>query len=118
MTTVLERFSTSRGDAAILAASMRFRLIVCGVLLSQVLFALMIAAGAPCLERCEDDQADGRCPPACVTCPCSPRLATARATPITVAPATQEAIVIAVALLSPHQPEPDDISHVPKSLLA
>ena len=97
---------------------MTARLIACGLLLGQILFALTIAFGAPCLERCEDDQAEGRCPPACVTCPCSPRLATTGAAPVTVSPATHAAAVIAVALLSPRQPEPDDISHVPKRLLA
>jgi hypothetical protein len=91
--------------------------IASAVVVSQVVFVLTIAFGAPCSERCPDDGPDGRCPPACVTCACSPRPATGPALLVVIPPAHIE-VVPGVALLTPCEPDPADIAHVPKPLLA
>lgn len=97
---------------------MRSVLLASAVLVSQVAFVLTIAFGAPCLERCPDDGPDGRCPPLCMTCPCSPRPVTVAAKAAIVAPVARGEMLAACVTRTPAEPEPADIFHVPKSLLA
>jgi hypothetical protein len=92
--------------------------LACAVVVSHVVFSLTIAFGAPCIEECPDDGPDGRCPPACMTCPCSPRPARTGPALVLAAPATAGLPLAAVVVLPPCEPEPADIFHVPKSLLA
>ena len=96
----------------------RSRPLACAVVASQVVFLLIIAFGAPCGEHCPGDGPDGRCPPACVTCPCSPRPAPSGPALVVDAPAACVEIVPGVTVIAPCEPEPADIFHVPKRLLA
>jgi hypothetical protein len=93
-------------------------LLACAVVLSQVAFVVTIAFGAPCAEGCPDDGPDGRCPPACTACPCSPRPGPTGPAFVLRAPAARGEVVPALALAEPCEPEPTDIFHVPKPLLA
>jgi hypothetical protein len=96
---------------------MRSVFLTCAVVASQIAFCLIVAFGAPCAERCADDGADGRCPPACVTCPCSPRPASLARTLLVAPPSVAASFVPIDAARLPIQPDPDDIVHVPKTLL-
>jgi hypothetical protein len=74
-----------------------------------------------CDARCEDE-ADGKsCPPACTTCCCSLRVAA----PIVIARASAIVSVPLVSLLEPvagdtvpTSPDPREILHVPRSVVA
>jgi hypothetical protein len=100
------------------AYMLRSAVLAYAVLVSQVVFVVTIAFGAPCAERCPDDGPDGRCPPACTTCPCSPRPAPASPSLVVATPVTHRELAPAVAVLAPSEPEPADIFHVPKRRLA
>jgi hypothetical protein len=97
---------------------MRSAPLACAVLATQVLFAVTIAFGAPCGDGCPDDGPDGRCPPACVGCPCSPRPAPAASPLAIVTPPDRVRAVAVVATHAPFEPAPADIFHVPRRLLA
>ena len=77
------------------------------------------AAQSVCNQSCPDDAPDGTCPPGCNDCSCCAHVNPAVAPrPLveTVEPAMQDAPTFSTAL--PPSPEPNDILHVPKSLLA
>ena len=97
---------------------MRFVVLSCAVLASYVVFIATVAFGSPCFEHCPDDGADGRCPPMCVTCACAPHPAPPAPVAKAGAPATLHAAIVPPAIRVPGGPEPRDIFHVPKSLLA
>jgi hypothetical protein len=96
----------------------RALLFVFAIMQAQVMVSLAIVPTTICPERCADDGPDGRCPPACPSCPSSahtpaPALA---CTPVT--PTEFREAMPRVASLRPDEPEPGDILHVPKRLLA
>lgn len=88
------------------------------VLAAHVVFLATIAFGAPCAERCPDDGPDGRCPPACITCPCSPRPASPPAAVECPHPVAAPARLPAPVMLAPSEPDPIGIFHVPRAVLA
>jgi hypothetical protein len=96
---------------------MRAVLFSCAVLMSHVVFMATVAFGAPCPERCPDDGPDGRCPPACVACSCSPRPAPSAFPADVAAPPARGEPVPAFVTPAPREAEPSDIFHVPKHLL-
>jgi len=85
---------------------------------AQVMVSLAIAPTTICPERCANDGPDGRCPPACLSC--SP--STHTAAPVFACPPVTPAVVREpvpwIASVRPADPEPADIFHVPKRLLA
>jgi hypothetical protein len=97
---------------------LRSGLLAGAVLVSQVAFLVTIAFGAPCVEGCPDDGTDERCPPLCLTCPCSPRPVSMGRAAATVRPPTRAEVVVASVTLTPREPAPAEIFHVPKPLLA
>ncbi|MFN8545557.1 MAG: hypothetical protein U0807_15310 [Candidatus Binatia bacterium] len=85
---------------------------------AQVMVSLAIAPTMICPERCADDGPDGRCPPACPSCAPSTHTAALGLACVPVTPAVVRERVPSVAILRPTDPEPADIFHVPKCLLA
>jgi hypothetical protein len=88
------------------------------VVQAPAIVSLAVAPTAICPERCPDDETDGRCPPACASCPASTHTVAPVLAAAPVAPAVVRQPVAAVASRSPAEPEPRDIFHVPKRLLA
>jgi hypothetical protein len=97
---------------------MRRAVASCLVLALHAVFLVMVAFGAPCLERCPDDGPDDRCPPACMTCPCSPKAGPTAAAMAVRTPAASPSSFVVLVPRAPRAPEPGDIFHVPKLLLA
>lgn len=87
-------------------------------LAAHVVFLLVVAFGTPCLDDCPDDGPDGRCPPACRTCPCSPKAGPTTVASVIETPAASTGSFAATIVSAPVAPEPRDIFHVPKRLLA
>jgi hypothetical protein len=97
---------------------MRPRVTTFVTLTVHLVFVLMVAFGGPCLDRCPDDGPDERCPPACWTCPCAPKAGAVAPARALAAPTASASAVEAVVVGPPVGPEPGDIFHVPKRLLA
>jgi hypothetical protein len=97
---------------------MRRAVATCLMLAVHAVFLLAISFGAPCLDQCEDDGLDGRCPPACMACPCSPKAGPVAAVSTVAAPAASPSFYAAFVARAPRAPEPHDIFHVPKLPLA
>ena len=72
-----------------------------------------------CTETCPGDTPDGPCSPVCHFCSCcaGPRTIAPMATTMPVFPPSSEAALSGCEQV-PLSPEPGDIFHVPKSLLA
>ena len=85
---------------------------------SYLVLVFAIAFGASCSERCADDAADARCAPMCASCACCPHPGPSASLPVVgVSPARTEYLARLV-ILAPCEPDPADILHVPKRLLA
>jgi hypothetical protein len=96
----------------------RALLVLFAIMQAQVVVSLAIAPTIVCPEHCAHDGPDGRCPPACPSCPPSTHTA---APVLACAPPTPPVVgepVPSLASLRPTEPEPGDIFHVPKRLLA
>jgi hypothetical protein len=92
-------------------------LAACAAIVTHAVFLATVAFGAPCPERCADDGPDGRCPPVCEACACVPRAR--RETPVAAlsAPSAPAVILVAPVMHEPGEPDPREISHVPKERL-
>ena len=95
------------------------------IVIGAVFFSVQTASGIArvsdeaCSQSCPDDAPDGSCPPGCNDCSCCAHLNPVVASIVlveTVEGITQDAPVISTSL--PPSPEPNDILHIPKSLLA
>jgi len=100
------------------APMLRVLLLVGTVLVTQVVGSVAIVRGAVCPERCPDDGPDGRCPPSCLSCPCTARPARPVSAPIAETPETRHEAARSPLAVAPRAPEPRDIFHVPKRFLA
>jgi hypothetical protein len=97
---------------------MRSAAVACATLAGYLVFLAAVALGGPCPEPCADDAPEGACPPLCMACPCSPRSAPPAAPPVAAQPLARGELVPAPATVAPFEPEPGDIFHVPRRLLA
>ena len=88
------------------------------VVMVQVVISIAIAPSRICTERCADDDADGRCPPVCLSCAPAAHPAPPRSALPVIAPLCRDETVPAAAIVRPREPEPGDIFHVPKRVLA
>ena len=75
-------------------------------------------ADRQCPEGCPDDGPDGQCPPVCPSCPVSSHTAAPGRSPGLASPAVQREPLPVRSAMRPSEPEPADIFHVPKRLLA
>jgi len=92
--------------------------LVLAVVMAQVVVSIAIAPSRICTERCADDDADGRCPPVCLSCaPAAHPAPPLSASPV-VSPLCRDEVVLAAAIVLPREPDPGDIFHVPKRVLA
>src|SRR5262245_29808691 len=85
---------------------------------AHVIVSLAIGPTMICQERCPEDGPDGRCPPACLSCPASTHTPAPVFACTPVKPAEVREPVPSVSSVQPLDPEPADIFHVPKRLLA
>ena len=97
---------------------LRALLFVFAIMQAQVMVSLAIVPTTICPEHCADDGPDGRCPPACPSCPSSTHTAAPVLACAPVTPTVFREPMPPVASLRPGEPEPGDIFHVPKHLLA
>jgi hypothetical protein len=97
---------------------MRSALVSCLLVLLHVAFLATAAFGAPCQQRCPDDGPDGRCPPVCAACACAPRSARPGPVAAVAAPSPRAEILAAPMMRASSEPDPQEIAHVPKRLLA
>ena len=96
----------------------RVLLFLFAVMQAQVIVSVALVPSTICPERCQDDGPDGRCPPACLSCPSSAHPAPPLPAPLVTVPYVHREALPVVANALPPQPEPADIFHVPKRLLA
>lgn len=76
-------------------------------------------SAASCSQRCPDDDAQGKCAPDCADCACCPHLRLSFAVAeMKVSAPVQGDPVPEHRQTEPQSPEPGDILHVPKTLLA
>jgi hypothetical protein len=98
-----------------------FVLIVASVLLLQAGGAASVAAIDDCAGSCPDDDPEGDCPPVCPSCTCvthaHPPLLPPRETVALAVQTPTASSFAAVAMFVP-SPDPREILHVPKALLA
>jgi hypothetical protein len=86
--------------------------------IAQVVISLALVPTTICQERCPDDGRDGRCPPVCPSCIPTGHAASPTWGAAWCAPDVRgETFLLGVAA-TPADPEPRDIFHVPKRLLA
>ena len=86
--------------------------------LAHVVVSIAIVPSTICQERCADDGPDGRCPPVCLSCVPTGHAASPVYVAVWPAPAVRHEALTARAAIVPGDPEPHDIFHVPKALLA
>jgi hypothetical protein len=96
----------------------RALLFIFAMMQAQVVVSLAIAPTTVCPERCADDGPDGQCPPLCLSCPSSSHTAAPVLASVVAVPTVRREPLPAGATLRPTEPEPGDIFHVPKCLLA
>jgi hypothetical protein len=96
------------------------RVIALVFLLGQVIGAWSSVAADDCAPGCDDDATGKDCPPACPTCSCTVRSASAATTAFVVPHRIPAVRVIALAPCdgAPPSPDPREILHVPKLLAA
>lgn len=98
------------------------RFLVALLFAAQLAFAggaAPLSGSAGCVERCPDDDSDGRCPADCTDCGCCPHLQVVVVGAGAQAPVVASPIRVPAQLaLEPSAPEGDDIRHVPKSVFA
>ena len=89
--------------------------------LGQSVGVLVLGGDGNCAAGCEDDARGKQCPPICPTCACAPHASLAMpASPIgaSLTPPAAESDCFAAPQRTPPSPEPHEILHVPRSLLA
>jgi hypothetical protein len=96
----------------------RIVLFICALMQAQVIVSVALSPTTICPERCDDDGPDGRCPPACLSCAPSAHAPTPLPVPLVTVPSVQRERLAVVATIHPPEPDPADILHVPKHLLA
>jgi hypothetical protein len=96
----------------------RVLLFVLGIMQAQVMVTLAIAPTMICPERCDDDAASGHCSPACLSCSSSTHTAAPVVASAPVTPTLLREPVRSATSTRPGDPDPGDIFHVPKRLLA
>lgn len=91
----------------------------CVLFLAQATGAFRLVAEDTCTRTCADDVADGGCVPSCVFCLCC-----AHAKPLAASPAVAAPRPTIIGAMSEHTPrvrpapDPREILHVPKPVLA
>ena len=96
----------------------RVLLFLFAVMQAQIVVSVALVPSTICPERCQDDGPDGRCPPACPSCLSAAHPAPPLPARLVTAPSVHREALPVVANALPPQPEPTDIFHVPKRLLA
>ena len=91
---------------------------VLALTVAHVVVSIALVPSTICQERCADDGPEGRCPPVCPTCVPTGHAAS----PVYVAgwsaPTVRHEALLWGEARVPGDPEPHDIFHVPRPLLA
>ena len=95
--------------------------VVVVLLLGQAVGMVAVGGEDACAAGCEDGADGKQCPPVCPTCSCVPHVSPAMVVSsdgVALLPAAGERDGFAEAERTPVSPEPHEILHVPRSLLA